>query len=110
MPYPVFKLQPSPRHCHVSVEQVGVTHSQAAFCSSTLSKGVQDTVTTNTCMAWKALLLFHDHYEGVFKLLCISLLDLISHQLSHTDTYPPPPLETMTSFLTLQEGMGLLSS
>lgn len=59
-------------------------------------------------MAWKALLLFHDHYEGVFKLLCVSQQDLIPHELPDTDTYPPLPLETMTT--PLQEGMGSLSS
>lgn len=59
-------------------------------------------------MAWNAVLLFHDHYEDVVKLLCVSQLDLIPHELSHIDSYPPPPLQTMTS--PLQEGMGLPSS
>lgn len=48
-------------------------------------------------MAWKTLLLFHDRYEEVFKLLCVSQLDLIPYELSHTDTYALPPLEAMTS-------------
>lgn len=59
-------------------------------------------------MSWKALLLLHDHYGVVFKLLCVTQVNLIPHELSHTDIYLHPSLETMTS--PLQEGMGLLSS
>lgn len=104
--HPVLKLQPSPQHHHVSVEQERVTqpgcflqlHTKQGCAGHSHYKHV----------AWKALLLFHDHYEEFFKLLCVSQLDFIPYELSQTDTYAPPPLEAMTS--PLQEGMGLPSS